>query len=282
MSMLSFSGWNIFGSFANMMKEQGLNLVLNLFFGPIVNAARGVAVQVNSAIQNFVANLSVAIRPQVVQSYAQGDIQRTMKLTYSMSKLSCIFLYTLALPILLEIDYVLSLWLKNNVPAHTNTFVFIIVLTSFVNNLNAAVSNVVHASGKMKKYQLSGSFCILLCIPFAYLALRLDAAPEWALLMGLLTMVAAQLVSLAVLKTIVQYSVRDYIKEVLMPFIYVVITSVWFSLVIHYFMEPSYIRLLFVGFMSVITSSIAIYVLGLNSTEKSLIKNMVLSKIHKK
>ena len=147
--MLSFSGWNLFGSFSNMMKEQGINLIMNLFFGPIVNAARGIASQVNSGLQSFVSNLSIAIRPQIVQSFAIGDTTRTIRLMFSMSKLSCCFLYMIALPVIIEIDYILKLWLGNNVPAHTAMFVIIIVLTSFLNNLNAAVSAVIHASGKM-------------------------------------------------------------------------------------------------------------------------------------
>ena len=104
--MLSFSGWNLFGSLSNVLKEQGINLVINFFFGPIVNAARGIAAQVNGGLHGFVANITMPVRPQVVQSYAKGNIDRTMNLTYGISKLSCCFLLMMAIPISFEIDYI--------------------------------------------------------------------------------------------------------------------------------------------------------------------------------
>ena len=181
-SMLGFSGWNLFGSFNGVMKEQGINLVINFFFGPIVNAARGVANQVNGGLQSFVTNITMPVRPQVVQSYAQGNLSRTMHLTYSISKLSCCFLLMMAIPISFEIDYVLHLWLGENVPEHAGMFTIIILLTSLVNNLNSATSGVVHATGIMKDYQLWGSLISIASVPIAYVLLKLYPIPELALL----------------------------------------------------------------------------------------------------
>ncbi|MCQ2232235.1 MAG: hypothetical protein MJZ30_10350 [Paludibacteraceae bacterium] len=270
-SMLIFSGWNVFGSFANMMREQGINLVLNLFFGPLVNAARAVAAQVNGGLQSFVYNLTTAMRPQVVQSYAQGNIDRTMRLTFSISKLSCFCLYLISLPILVDIDFVLHIWLGSNVPAHTSSFIYIIVLTSFLNNLNSAVSGVVHASGRMKLYQLTGGGCILLVIPLAYFALKMGAEPEWALLVCFFTMIIAQIVALIVLKTIVDYSIIEYVKRVLKPFFSVVILSFWIPIVISNQMQEGFFRFVAVGVVSVITTSLLIFTIGLDTNEKGLI-----------
>lgn len=274
-SLLGFSGWNIFGAFANMMREQGINLILNLFFGPIVNAARGVASQVNGGLQAFVANLTTAIRPQVVQSYAQGDVTRTMRLTFSISKISCFCLYIIALPVLLDVDLILNTWLGGNVPEHTSSFVYIIVLTSFLNNLNAAVSGVVHASGKMKLYQLTGSFCVLLSIPFSYIALKLGAEPEWALIICFLTMIVTQIVALFVLKTIVEFSIKEYMLKVLVPFFAVVILSFWVPTLIHYHMNAGIIRFFVVSIISIISTAIVVYFLGLDKSEKALITPIV-------
>ena len=135
--ILSFSGWNVFGTLGHMLKDQGVNIILNFFFGPIVNAARGIANQVNGGLQSFVTNLTIPVRPQVVQSYSQGNISRSLNLTYTISKLSCYVLLMVSLPILLEIDYVLALWLGDNVPQYTAVFIVIIVLNSFLLNLNA-------------------------------------------------------------------------------------------------------------------------------------------------
>lgn len=130
-SMLSFSGWNVFGAFGGVMKEQGVNMILNIFCGPIVNAARGIATQVNGGFQGLVSNLNIAVRPQVTKSFAQGNIERSLNLTFSISKISCLLLYIFSYPILLELDFILKIWLGNNIPDHTNSFILIVVLTSF-------------------------------------------------------------------------------------------------------------------------------------------------------
>lgn len=276
-SMLSFSGWNVFGTFANIMKEQGMNLVLNMFFGPIVNAARGVAAQINSGLQNLVVNLSIAVRPQLVQSYAEGDIYRAIQLVYTISKFSCCFLYIFSLPILLEINTILKIWLGNNIPNHTVSFVYIIVLTSFVNNLNAAISNIVHASGKMKAYQITGGLAILLAIPLAYFVLKLGYQPEWALAMSLVSMIIAQVIALIVLKTIVEYSILDYVKRVLLPLILLVIFSFPPIYLIHSLMSESLIRLLVVIFSSFIIICAITFFIVLNEDEKRYVVGYVKS-----
>lgn len=284
-SMLSFSGWNIFGSFANMMREQGINLVLNLFLGPVVNAARGVANQINGAMQGFVSNLTVAVRPQIIQSYAKGEIGRTLNLTYSISKLSCMFLYLFTLPVLLEIDFILSLWLGENIPEHTGAFVTIIVLTSFMNNLNAAISAIVHATGKMRLYQITGSFCILLAIPLAYVILQMGWSPEWALLSGLFSMVIAQAVALMVVKELIPFSITTYLGKVIAPILSTIFGGFWIPFTFRHCMCEGVPRLVTVGATSIISVSGAIYLFGLTRQEKNLLSNMLSSfilKLHKK
>ena len=280
-SMLGFSGWNIFGSISGVMKEQGINLVINLFFGPVVNAARGVAAQINGGLQSFVSNITTPVRPQVVQSYARGEYVRTMNLTYSVSKLSCCFLYLCALPVVLEIDYILRLWLGNTIPDHTNTFVIIVILTSFVNNLNAAVSGVIHASGKMMVYQTVSSTISLMCVPCSYFGLKFGMSPEFALLMVMGWAAISQIASLFILKTIVSYSIRDYVKSVLWPLLAVMIVTFWPALFIHEYMTSGFIRFLIVGITSVSVSSLGIYYIALNRSERGLI-NSFLSKFKQK
>ena len=280
-SMLGFSGWNIFGSISGVMKEQGINLVINLFFGPVVNAARGVAAQINGGLQSFVSNITTPVRPQVVQSYARGEYVRTMNLTYSVSKLSCCFLYLCALPVVLEIDYILRLWLGNTIPDHTNTFVIIVILTSFVNNLNAAVSGVIHASGKMMVYQTVSSTISLMCVPCSFFGLKFGMSPEFALLMVMGWAAISQIASLFILKTIVSYSIRDYVKSVLWPLLAVMIVTFWPALFIHEYMTSGFIRFLIVGITSVSVSSLGIYYIALNRSERGLI-NSFLSKFKQK
>ena len=250
-------------------------MVINIFFGPVVNAARGVAAQVNSGLQSFVQNITVPVRPQIVQSYASGNISRTLSLTYSVSKLSCMLLYFISLPVVLEIDTILNIWLGNNVPEHASTFVIIIVLTSFVNNLNAAVSNVVHATGKMMLYQITGSVCILMAIPLAYVVLRLGGTAELAIAMTLLSMIVTQIVALFVLRTLIEFSIRDYCSFTIFPMIKIVCISIWPSLLLHIFMDAGLLRLFCVGIVSILVSSSVIYRFGLSSSERNLLLGLI-------
>ena len=143
--MLSFSSWNIFGTFAYMLKGQGLNMLLNVFFGPVVNSARGISYMIMNAIQGFQSNIVIAFRPQVVQSYAEGNNERVTKLFYSLSKISFILLSIISIPIILEIDYILHLWLGDSIPEYTITFTLLILLNMIFSSLTTPVSQVVHA-----------------------------------------------------------------------------------------------------------------------------------------
>ncbi|MCR4920858.1 MAG: hypothetical protein K5945_04010 [Bacteroidaceae bacterium] len=272
--MVAFSGWNIFGSFSYMMKEQGINLVLNLFFGPVVNAARGVAAQVNAGLDSFVQNVAVPVRPQVVQSYAVGDTARTLSLTYSVSKLSCLLLYMLTLPIFYETDFILRLWLADKVPPHTATFLVITMSVSFLNSLNACVSAVVHASGRMRNYQVFTAMAVLLSVPLAYVVLRMGYSAEVALWMSFVAMLLAHTVSLIILKTIVDYSIVDYLKLILWPFALVVVATCWMPYIVHLCIQPGLLRFLLTGFVCVVGVGLSVYFIALNASERALVDGL--------
>lgn len=274
-SMWAFSGWNIFGTFSSIMKEQGVNLILNFFYGPVVNAARSIAVQVNGGIQSFVNSLTIPVRPQVIKSYAEGEIDRTMRLTFTISKLSCYFLYILALPIIAEIHFILHVWLGSDIPEYTSSFVVIIIVTSFLTNLNAAISGVVHASGKMKLYQLTTSFAGLLSIPLAYLVLTVFDDPNWALLMVFLMMIVVQVISLLVLKGIVMFSIRSYLKEVIFPLMMVILFTFWVPFLFKEFISEGWRRLGMTIIISLTVASTSIYFIGLTAGEKIIVKKML-------
>lgn len=242
--MIGFSGWNLFGSFSLVMESQGINLVLNYFYGPVVNAARGVANQVNGGVQSFVQNITMPVRPQVIQSYAQGDINRTMSLTYSVSKLSSAVLFLLAIPASLEIDYLLRLWLGANVPEHTAMFTVLILITSLINNLNAAISGVVHATGIMREYQLWGGGMRMGSVVFAYYLTNLFNTPELGLVAVLICAFIAHTMGLVIVKKIVGLSLRNYLNKVIVPILIVFILCVIIALPVHLFFKEGLTRLL--------------------------------------
>ena len=280
-SMLSFSGWNLFGSFGNIMKDQGLNMILNLFFGPVVNAARGISYQISSAMQSFISNNSIAVRPQLMQSYAQGDIRRTFKLMFAVSKFNYYLLMIMAVPVGVEIDFILSLWLGNNVPDHTASFSLLILAICFINNLNTPISLVVHATGVMKNYQIYSTIISLLSLPASYLVLKAGAKPEMAFVVVLIATIITQIVDVYILKTIVCYSTKAYGTEVIIPCVLVTLIVVLLTKGISLIIPEGWINFIFVVFFGVIICIGTTYMIGINKDEKKLLKEMVLKLIRK-
>ncbi len=281
--MLGFSGWNIFGTLGQMLKDQGVNLILNFFFGPVVNAARAIAYQVNSGLQSFVSNVTIPVRPQVVQSYAQGDYQRTYNLTYTISKISCYALLVMALPVMLEIDYILGIWLGDNIPEGTALFVIVVVLNSFVLNLNAAISNVVHASGKMRKYQLAGGLISMVSVILVYIGVVVYTLPLTAFIIIFFMDIIRQIIALFILKDIDdnRLSTIKYCKQIIYPLCLVAFTSVIIPMVIHSVLSPGFMRLGIITMTSVISVCISVFLFGLSTSEKCLDVQMIMKVVHK-
>ena len=274
--MLSFSGWNIFGTLGHMLKDQGVNLILNFFFGPVVNAARGIANQVKGGMQSFVTNITVPVRPQVVQSYSQGNLERSLNLTYTISKLSCYFLLLIAQPIMLEIDFVLEIWLGDNIPEYTAIFVIIVLLDAFLNNLNSAVSGLVHATGKMRVYQLCGGTISLISVVIVYVVMLFWQVPVIALIVLLILDIIRQIVAISVLKSIVkEFSLRKYFKEVVVSLIIVASVSIILPFITHSYMQAGVLRFFLVLSISLLSVGVSIYLLGLNLSEKTMLKQLM-------
>ena len=257
--MLSFSGWNIFGSFAYLLKGQGLNLLLNAFFGPVVNAARGISNMVMSAIQGFQSNIVIAFRPQIVQSYAKKDINRVTKLFYSLSKISYIMLTLLSIPVIIEIKYILELWLGSNVPEYTYTFTILILINMIISSLNTPISQIVHATGKMRNYQLITSLVICSILPISWVILKLGYDPNSVFIVSLIMTIINQYVCMILLKQIFQYSIIDYIRKVIIPCIVFSIIVFCVSYIPILLMQASLLRFIIVLILSIATSCIVAY-----------------------
>ena len=273
--MIIFSGWNFFGTFACMVREQGLNMVLNLFFGPVVNAARGIAYQVSSALQGFVSNISVAVKPQMVSSYSEGNLERTITLMYSMSKLSFFILYVMAVPVCLDIDYILHMWLGEVVPEHAASFVVLVILTNFLNNLNTPLSNVVYATGEMRNYEVIFSILNVLIIPIAYVVLRLGYPPEAAFVTYFIMAILVQLACLLALRAITSISLRDYFFRLCCPLMAFSIVVSPLPCIVFSFLSPGFGRLLCITIITFVFSSIIFYWIVLSPKEKCIMINCI-------
>ena len=273
--MLSFSGWNIFGSFAYMIKGQGLNLLLNFFYGTIVNAARGVSNMVMSAIQGFQANIVVAFRPQLVQSYAEGNMDRVLRLFYSLSKISFILLAILSIPIIIEINYILCLWLGDDIPDYTVSFTVLALLNMIISSLNTPVSHVVHATGKMKEYQVGTSIMICSILPISWFCLKGGANPNVVYWISLFVTILNQIICNFLLKKVFDYSIKEYLKKVIVPcclfFVLVPILPIMISM----FIPSSFFRLVLTVALSAIMSLIVSYFIVLDKTEKNILVGFI-------
>lgn len=279
--MFSFSGWNLFGSFGGVMKEQGLNLLLNAFFGPTVNAARGVSYQLSHGVQSFVGNITTASRPQITQSYAQGNVNRTFNIMYSMSKMCYISVFIFALPVILETDLLLKLWLGDSVPEHTHAFVVLIVGASLIHVFNPPTSFVVHATGKMKKYQTISTLFNLLILPVSYFFLNNGSSPEIVFVLYFVFMLLGHIICLILLRSIIFYSIKDYIIKVIWPCALLSIAACILPSLLHVMMDESFMRLFIVSIVSGICVLFFSFYLGMNISERALVTDFVKKKLNK-
>jgi O-antigen/teichoic acid export membrane protein len=278
-TMLSFSGWNVFGSFAYMIKGQGLNMLLNVFFGPVVNAARGVSGMIMNAIQGFKSNVVIAFRPQLVQSYASGDMPRVLKLFYSLSKVSFILLATLSIPIILEIHYILFLWLGDTVPDYSVPFTILVLINMTISSLNTPVSQVVHATGKMRNYQIGTSIVICATLPVSWLFLSFGYNPIVVYWISLIITILNQIVCNLLLKKVFYYSLKDYFTKVIIPCIVYSFLVPILPYIITIIFPQSFWRLLFTSVLSVLMSVVVSYFMMLDKSEKNMVRELIKRKI---
>lgn len=273
--MLSFSGWNVFGSFAYMLKNQGLNMLLNAFFGPVVNAARGISSMIMSAIQGFQGNIVVAFRPQLVQSYSAGEMSRVTNLFYTLSKVSYVMLAMMSIPIILELDYILELWLGDVVPDYTESFTILVLVNMVISALNTPVSQVVHATGKMKNYQLATSFVVCLILPISWVFLKLGYAPNSVYAVSLAMTIINQIVCNIYLKRVFPYSIKEYLVTVIMPCTLFTLLAPILPLSLQNIMEQGFLRLIIICLVSVLASFAVAYMAILNKHERALVNNFI-------
>lgn len=278
--ILSFSGWNIFAAFSNIMKTQGVNVLLNRFFGTIVNAAKGVSHQILAALKMLVDNIQVAVKPQLVQSYAKGDIDRTFDLMFFTSKISFVLMYMFALPIVLEIDQLLRFWLGDAVPNYSAVFTIITILVSLVDCLNAPVSFVIQAADKMKRYHLTYSIILLMIVPVSYVTLKLGGNPTSVFWVSFCVGIVNQIACLLVLKYEVPFSIRSYIRKVAIPCLSTFTLSPIIPLVVRYTMPDSEWRVLLVMGLSIVITALIVFFLACDKKERLFIQSLIKKKIN--
>lgn len=269
--MFSFLGWNIFGSFAYVAKGQGTNIILNNFFGAIVNAANGITVQITYAIQSFASNLVIAFKPQLTHSYAIGDYNRTEHLLFSMSKLSYFLFCIIGIPLICEIEYILSIWIGDTTPPQTSIFCILSIIATGIGCFNTPITQVIHATGQMKQYQIVTSSIICSILPISWIALKLEATAYSVFYITIIITVINQVACVYTMNKVFRINIRQYIIDVVVKcgiFTFLTYTT---AHIISRTMPESIVRFSLVV-VGTIVSSILILIAILNQEEKNIVK----------
>ncbi len=277
-SILRFTGWNMFGTVAWLFKEQGANILMNLFGGPIVNAARGVSSQVTGAVQNLTGGFQSAVNPQLTKNFAGNDSGATCSLLCKSSKISFYLLFVIALPLILEVDFVLAIWLVE-VPPMTSLFTRIVIIEALISTFGSPMITALMATGEIKWYQIVVGTILLLNIPVAYLLLKSGCHIATPLVVSTIFMLLSNVARLIFCKKQIGLSFRQYGFSVLVPVFFVIVLSGVLPLYFHVMLSQGWNRLMLVVFISCMTVGISVYNVGLTSGERTLITSIVVSKI---
>lgn len=267
----AFISWNFIGTAVWAVNNQGIDILLNLFFGPIVNAAKAIATQINGVITNFTSNFFVSVQPQITKSYANNDFDYLMKLFYASSKYSFFLLWFLCLPVILHTDFLLGIWLKD-VPEYASVFAKLILGYSLVNVLTNPTWSVALASGNLKKYICIGSFVFLMSFPFAYVLLKNGMPPTTVLIANMVIRFFYMWVVLFIIREYVPLSIYTYFKSVLIPIVLVIGCSGVLCFILNINMQDHKIlNSCIFGMMNVVINSICIFFVGLNENERHVL-----------
>lgn len=268
--LFSFSAWDSYGGLAVLGMGQGLNLLLNMFFGPTVNAARGIAYQVQAAISGFGNNFMVAVKPQIIKLYAENNVAQMMKLVFASSRYSFFLIYILSLPLLLETSFVLELWLKI-VPEHTVSFCRLILINELIWSMRSPIVTSFHAVGQIKVCNLVCGSLFYFIIIASYFCLKMGFSPESVFIVTIVVSIMVQITELFLLKRLIIYSVWSYAKQVVWLCLLVVIVSAIFPYLLSTMLVPGFIRFLVVGFTCVITVAISVYYIGIDKEARHIL-----------
>lgn len=273
--MVFFAGWSFWGNLAVVLYTQGLNMMLNVFFGPVVNAARGIAVQVQGAVQQFVSNFQMALNPQITKNYAVGNLEQMHSLMFRSARFSFFLLFFLTLPILLETNFLLTIWLKT-VPENTVIFTQIMICISLIYTTANPCVIANQATGKVKVYQMVVGSILLTILPISYIVLKVGA-PAWSVfIVHFCVESVAQLSRMYMLRKLIHLPVREYFKNIYLPIAAVVTVAVIMPIIVHNQLAEGWLRFIAVGFTCVASVSLSVFMIGLTKNERAFFSDKFL------
>lgn len=274
----AYSWWSLCGNLSWMANTQGISMLINIFFGVTLNAARGIAGQVDAAIQSFVSNFMMALNPQITKSYASEELDYMHKLIYLGSRISFYMVLFFAIPICLETHEILHLWL-NTVPEYTEIFVQLTMLTTMVLVLCNPLTTAQAATGKLKDYSIAMSILTLSNFPLTYFAFKLGMPPYTTYILFFITYLLLIFVKIWFVKDLIKISFRDYFENVFILIIKVVILASTLPIALRLILPSGVIRFVIISFVSILSTILFAYFWGLKADEKKQVLDLIKSKI---
>lgn len=273
-NIFSFASWNFIGAASYALKDQGGNILLNMFCGPAVNAARGIATAVNRYVGQFVNNFTIAVNPQITKSYANKDYQNMFSLMFRSARFSYYLFFIFALPLMLNINFILDLWL-HEVPEHTSSFTILILIQSLLDTLSNPLVIAMLATGRIRNYQIVVGGIQFLNVPVSYIFLKLGYFPEIVMIVSLILSVMCIIMRMVMLSRIIPFNINSYLRNVVVNVSAVSIVSLIIPLLLTIYLQSNFINVIIIIFTSILISFLVILYIGCTYNERSF----VLSKI---
>lgn len=272
--MASFAGWSFVGNTSSMLNTHGVNMLINVFFGVKVNAARAIAIQVESAVHQFVNGFTTAINPQITKTYASNDLSNLYLLICRGSKFSFFIMLIMAVPIIVESDAILSLWLKE-VPSYTSVFLRLVVIYSLITSLANSMVTGILATGRIERYQIEMNVVSVLIFPLSWIAYYMGAPAYMTYVIAIIIVFSLTIVRLKELKRLMDFPVDIYLSQYMTVMLLVCALAFSIPLLVQYYMDPSIMRFLIISTLSVIWTTFCIYAVGLKQNEKEFVTGKI-------
>lgn len=278
--MMNFAGWSFLSNGAFILNTQGVTLLLNIFFNVGVNAARGIASQVEMALMKFASDFSTALNPQITKAYAEGNTTHLFSLISRGAKFTTFLILLFAIPVIFETEYILTLWL-GNYPTHTNTFVRLGIIATIAEKIGNTGYTACMATGTIRQYTIWITTAGCLVFPLCYLIFLLGAPAEACYIVFFLVYCLVDFVRLSLMKHLLDFPIKMFVTNVLHPTILVTLLSCIAPLLICYMMDSSLLRFVVCTIVSLATTTIFIYAFGLTMSEREMAQQQIRKLIHK-
>ena len=273
-----FAGWNMLAQGAWILNTQGVELLVNSFFGVAVNAARGVAGQVNGAVGKFAGNFMTAVNPQITKTYAEGNLAAMHTLIFRATRLSMFLTALFAIPIIIETPYILNLWLET-VPDRAVLFTRLVILSSLVSQVGVTLVTAQLATGNIKRYQIIITLCGIWVLPLTWVTYRLGFSVEWSYYIFIFVYFALIFIRIHLVKDLIQLPVKEFFLRVLFKIAIVLLASLPLPILIHYLLPEGLLRLITVLAVSACSLGVFVYFLGTEPVERTVLKDFVKNKL---